>query len=208
VASPAVRQRLTVVTLGLVGQFLSIAAGVYLGMQADAWKEERAHREAERAALANFRTELAANHDRLLSYAPIYKAYADSMRISQQRGDAMPRTIREVFRRLGWRGLNPVAFQHTAWDLALATQALSYVPPPLAFRVARIYSAQEHMENLQRDVSAALFNPTALDDARVYSFLLTFSAYLEDSIIQSQLIGKLYAQTLPAIDSAVKALPR
>jgi hypothetical protein len=81
---------------------------------------------------------------------PIYKAYGDSMTVSQKRGDAMPRSSRETFDRLG---------------------------------------AQQQMEALQRDVGASLVNPAALDDARVYPFLLTFRGHVEDSLILSRQIS-------------------
>lgn len=197
------RSRLLTTVAGLFAQLFFIAAGVYLGTRADDWKQARDHRAAARDALESFRTEFATNRDRLAQFAPIYAGYADSMNVSQKRGDAAPKTIREVFERVGWHGLNPMTFDHTAWDLALATQSLSYVPRPLAFRIARVYGVQREMENLQRDVSGALFNPAALDDARVFPFLMTFRGYLEDSMLMSRQLTGAYGRIVPAIDSAL-----
>ena len=192
----------------LAAQLFFIAAGVYIGNRADEWRQAVEHRRAARDALENFRTELAANRDRLAGTARIYGAYADSMEASQRRGDPEPRSIREVFRRVDWHGLSPMRFEHTAWDLALATQALSYVPRPLAFRVARLYTAQRAMEDLQRDIGNGLFSNISLDDARVRPFLFTFGAYVEDSVIQSRTLAAGYARLLPALDSAIARLPR
>src|SRR5207248_11619288 len=36
-----------------------------------------------------------------------------------------------------FQGVRPVIYEHTAWDLALATQALSYLKPELAFDIDR-----------------------------------------------------------------------
>lgn len=191
----------------LVAQLFFIATGVYLGNQADDWKQAREHRQAARSALESFRAEMVTNRDRLARYAPIYSGYADSMRVSEGRGDAAPRSVREVFRRLGWKGLNPVTFDRTAWDLALATQSLNYVPRPLAFRIARVYTGQQQMHDFQRDVGSALFSPAALDDAHVFAFLLTFGAYVEDSMIMSRQMAAGYGRMIPAVDSALARLP-
>lgn len=192
----------------LVAQLFFIAAGVFLGNQADDWKQEREHRRAARAALENFRTELTTNRDRLRRYAPVYRAYGDSMEVSQKRGDPAPRSVQEVFRRVGWQGLNPMTFDRTAWDLALATQSLSYLPRPIAFRVARVYTAQQQMHDVQYGIAGALFSPTALDDARIQAWLLTFGAYVEDSNIQARSVAAAYDRMLPAVDSAIARLPK
>lgn len=192
----------------LVAQLFFIAAGVYLANQADDWKQAREHRQAARAALENFRTEFVANRDRVREVAPIYAAYADSMQRSEQRGDPPARSVREVFRRVGWHGLVPVTFNRTAWDLALATQSLSYLPPALAFRVARVYTAQQQMQDLQRSLSSALFTPASMDDARVFPWLLAFGGYVEDSTIQSKQMIAGYDRLIPALDSAIARLPK
>lgn len=41
------------------------------------------------------------------------------------------------------QGLKPVTFEHTAWDLAIATQSLADIEQPLAFEIARVYGAQQ-----------------------------------------------------------------
>lgn len=192
----------------LVVQLFFIAAGVYLGMQADEWRQAREHRAAARATLLDFRTELLANRERLRTVAPIYARYVDSIRVSRERGDAPPRTVREVFRRLGWQGLAPIRFQRTAWELALATQALDHVPRPVAFRVARLYDGQEQLSEFQREASAALFSPLAFDDARVVQWLMTFSAYATDS---QQMVGQIdrgMGRILVTLDSTIATLPR
>jgi hypothetical protein len=42
-----------------------------------------------------------------------------------------------------------VIFEHTAWDLALATQALSYLDPNLAFDISKVYTKQNAFEKLE-----------------------------------------------------------
>lgn len=206
--SRATELRLLERTGTLFAQLFFIAAGVYLGNRADSWKEERSHRQAARATLENFRTELRANRDAVREALPVHTAYLDSMSVSERRGDPPPKSVREVFRRVGWHGLNPVSFQHTAWDLALATQALSYVPAPLAFRIARVYTFQQRLDEFQRGAGMALFNPASLDDAHVFPFLFTLGAYLEDSRLQEPQLIAAYDRMIPRIDSALAASPK
>lgn len=192
----------------LLAQFFFIGSGVFLGIQADQWKEDREHRQAARATLVDFRTELLTNRERLARYRPIYQRYADTLQAAERRGDRPPRRMTEVFERLGWEGLNPVRFDRTAWELALATQSLNYVPRPLAFRVARLYDAQAMLVEFQREASAALFNPLAFDDARVMQWLLTFNAYVVDSRQISAQIDEGMGRILTALDSTIARLPR
>ena len=57
------------------------------------------------------------------------------------------------------KGVRPVIYEHTAWDLALATQALSYLKPDLAFDISKVYTQQNAFQTggKQRGVSLAGF---------------------------------------------------
>ena len=54
------------------------------------------------------------------------------------------------------RGVQPVTFEHTAMDLAIATQSLNYIDRGLAFDLSRIYSAQDDYAVLSRAVLQAM----------------------------------------------------
>ena len=192
----------------LVAQLFFIAGGVYLGNRAEAWKEARDHRQAARDAIENFRTELTENRDRLRRAAAVHRRYADSVAVVQRRGGPEPASVQEVLRLLGWQGLVPTSFGHTAWELAIATQSLAHVPRPLAFRLAHVYDAQRDLAELQADAGRALFSPQALGAASVTPWALTFIAYLEDATIQEPALLRGYDRILPALDSALAAMPR
>lgn len=204
----AAELRLLERTGALFAQLFFIAAGVYLGNQADDWKQERAHREAARVTLQNFRTELAANRDLLVRPRRVLAAYADSMTTSERRGDPAPKSVRDALERLGWQGTVPVTFNHTAWDLAMGTQSLSYLPPSLAFKIARVYNFQEHIHDSQRAASAALFNPAGMSDAQIYPWLLALGGYVGDMSYAMPDMARMYDDILPRLDSALARAPR
>lgn len=205
-ALPASRvPRLLAAAGGLVAQFVFIAAGVYLGMRADDYKEERAHRASARAALANFRSEMVANRAQVVQRLKYHDGLLDSMRVSQQRGDPAPRTVPEVLRRLGWRGLQPVTYGHVAWDLALATQSLALLPPDLAFSVAKVYTFQTRIEELQSIAMTQLFSPTALEETRWQPFLRALGSHLEDMHYSEPSMIAAYDALVPRLDSALAA---
>jgi len=53
--------------------------------------------------------------------------------------------------------MRPVIFEHTAWDLALATQALSYLDPDLAFDISKVYTQQNAFQKLEDSFLTAAF---------------------------------------------------
>ena len=206
--SRAADLRLLERTGALVAQLFFIAAGVYLGNRADAWKEERSHRGAARAALQNFRTELAANRDQVARKLPYHTALRDSLRAIQQRP---LRSAAEFGRRTGFQGLQTIRFRHTAYDLAIATQAFSYVDPALGFAIASVYDQQARLQAITDPFLASAFNPVAIDvalrdpETLVHSMQLQMedvATYSEPGLMQT------YAQILPRLDSALAAAKR
>src|SRR5205823_12309853 len=53
-----------------------------------------------------------------------------------------PPSEERLYKEVHFEGVRPVIFEHTAWDLALATQALSYLKPDLAFDISKVYPSR------------------------------------------------------------------
>jgi hypothetical protein len=192
----------------LLAQFFFIAAGVYLGMRADDWKEERTRLDAERASLENFRSEMLANRAAVATHLKYNESMRDSMALSQKRGDPPPRSVNDVLHRIGFHGLSSVSYAHVAWDMALATQSLAYLPPKLAFSVGKVYAFQSRMEELQSVALSQLFAPAALEDARWQQFARSLAGHLEDMHYSEPALIKAYDTLVPRIDSTLRTLPR
>ena len=204
----AAERRLLERTGALVAQLFFIAAGVYLGNRADAWKEERSHQEAARATLTNFRAEIDSNRTHLRTTHALHAELRDSLR-AVARLPAPVRTTDELIGHLRWRGLNPSAFRHAAWQVALANQSVTYLDPALAFAIADVYLEQDHLERygeitLQNVVGSggmAQENPRPLF-AALQAYTVDAATYSEPRILAA------YDRLLPRIDSAIARLAR
>jgi hypothetical protein len=58
--------------------------------------------------------------------------------------------------------MRPIAFEHTAWDLALSTQAMAHIAPDLAYDISRIYTHQASFQTYENSFIAAMLAPGAL----------------------------------------------
>lgn len=191
----------------LVAQLFFIAAGVYLGNQADQWKEERDHQQAARAGLVAMRAELRANRSQLAERLPYHRAIADSFVVLARR-PAPPRSYNEALRLLGWRGSRPIVYGRTAWTLAQTTQGAAYLPLDLTLRIARVYEQQENTRAFQERVWGPLFTPEALEPQRTRPWLEAFYSSIDDiRVIEAPLLEQ-YDRLLPGIDSALVRLPK
>jgi hypothetical protein len=201
--------RLAKAAAALAVQFFLIGVAVFLGLQADQWREDRDHRATVRATLLNFRTEVAQNRAEVLARLPYHRALADSMSSGLRRPTA---TIDEVMSRFRFdgkpfRGMSSVDFARTAWDLAIATDALSYMDPALAFAIADVYHQQQVFQNIQNSFLSNLFTPDYFREENGRSALIAVSAYMGDVSYQEPHMLELYDKLQPRLDSAL-GLPR
>ena len=114
----------------LLLELAMIVLGVFLGTTAEQWRSARAEHETARAALRDFRTEVAHNRDQLRAVRVYHAILADSIALFVRSPGA--HTLTAFLQHSGFHGTRSVDFEHTAYDLALATQALAHVDPPLA----------------------------------------------------------------------------
>ena len=196
----------------LVAQLFFIAAGVYLGNQADDWKQEREHRRAARATLENFRTEARRNRDEVARLVPYHAAMRDTLRVVLREGAERP--MDELTRRFRYganatfTGIGGVQFSTTAWELALATQALSYVDPKLAFRVAGAYNQQRTFAGIQTAFMQNVFAPAAYAPGGERPIARALGTYLGDASYQEAELVRQYDRLLPGLDSAIARMPK
>ena len=102
-----------------------------------------------------------------------------------------------------FHGIGPVFFEHTAWDLALATQSLAYVDPDLAFALSRAYTVQQGYAAQQAAiVQSTLYGRSWTQDFEGY--WRSIQAYCGDvSILDPQLL-QAYDRVLPQIDRVLR----
>lgn len=173
-----------------------IGVAVFLGMAADQWRTDRQHRAQAQDALARFRTEITANK------AAVADTRDYHLRIREEIGNyfsAAPDARKTVTMNVN-RGIAPANFEHTAWDLALATQALADIEPGLAFEIARLYGAQEVYNVLTTGLTNAMY--TRPPSENMDGLLRSMQVWLADIVRIDAALLTGYDRVLPMIDAA------
>jgi len=173
-----------------------IAVGVFLGLAGEQWRESVHRRELAENSLRRFRSEILSNRKAINSVKDYHVTTKKSV-------EAYLAADPKVRRRdqLQITGIQPAFLEHTAWDLALATQSLVYIDPQLAFSLSRIYDVQQEAAGLTSGLMQAMYllNPTQNFDA----FLGAVALYYGDIVLIEPRLLEMYDGTLPQIDRAL-----
>jgi hypothetical protein len=185
----------------LLIEVLLVTVGVFLALWANNWHENREHRAQARAALRNFLGEMDANRQatqRNRQYHETLERELDQF-LSSSEAATEDRFKKEVH----FEGVRPVIFEHTAWDLALATQALSYLKPELAFDISKVYTQQNAFQTLENTFLASAFTPASMstDNQKGLATLMRF--YLIDVNQLEPAILSRYDKVIPEIKRAL-----
>jgi len=182
-------------------EVLLIGTGVFLGLMGEQWRERAHHRELAESSLRRFREEIVANRKAVAAVKDYHTTTKKSLDAFFA-ADAKTRSAAPV-RILG---IQPASFEHTAWDLALMTQSLTFVDQSLAFGLSRIYTTQQGYEGLSRGILQAMYllppmseNPTP--------FFGALSVYYGDIVYYEPRLLELYDEILPQIDRALGESP-
>ena len=107
-----------------------------------------------------------------------------------------------------FEGLRPVIFEHTAWDLALATQALSYLKPDLAFDISKVYTQQNAIQKLEDSFLASAFTPATLSSESLKGLAPAMEIYLIEVNLQEPAMMSRYEQIIPEVKRALSGEAR
>ena len=187
--------------LNVILEVVLISIGVFLALWANNWHEEREHRALAHSTLRNFVDELRANQQAVRNerqYHDILARQLHEFRISNESP-----TEGQLQKSVQFKGVRPITFEHTAWDLALATQALSYLKPELAFDISKIYSAQSDVQTLQNSFLASAFTPSTFSSDNVKGLVAAMEFYLLDVNQKEPTILQLYDKVIPETDQAL-----
>jgi hypothetical protein len=183
--------------LNLLFEVVLIAVGVFLALWANNWREDREHRAQARAALRNFASEMEANRQAIQNNRAYHETFARELR--EFLASKEPASEDRLNKSVHFEGMRPVIFEHTAWDLALATQALSYLDPDLAFDISKVYTRQNAFQKLEDSFLAAAFTPASLSSDNVKGMATAMELYLIDVNQQEPTILQLYDKVIPEI---------
>lgn len=190
----------------LLLEVLLISVGVFLGLFGEQWRQTREHRETARQSLERLATELRANEAAVKAVSDYHAKERPLLQEYFAADTAARRT-----RALRFDSIRPARFQHSAWNLAIATQSLVYIDPALAGDLSKVYEIQDDYEAETNSLVQALFvpqNALALAGANREggasdAFLSAALIYFNDlSFREPQLIA-LYDDLRPRIDRAL-----
>ena len=177
-------------------EVLLISTGVFLGLMGEQWRTRSEHRDLAHEALRRFRTEIAANRKAILAV----QAYHVKTRDALDRYFAASPAGRTSMN-VQIRGIQSVFFGRTAWDLALATQALTYVDSDLAFELSDVYTLQEQYANQTRDMMQATYlQPPSIN---ADPFLAALKEYYGDIVLWEPALLQKYDALTPKLDRAL-----
>jgi hypothetical protein len=191
-AQPSLRKPLLRVAL----EVLLISLGVFLGLAGDQWRERAERRELAETSLRRFRSEIETNRT---AVAGVSDYHVDSLK--RLRAYLAVDRDRRNKADLRLQGLQPVAFERTAWDLALATDALTDIDSELAFALSRTYNAQESYEDLTSGVTQAMYLLPLRENFD--GFAAAAETYFADLVLMEPKLLQLYDELLLRIDRAL-----
>ena len=187
--------------LNLLFEVALIAVGVFFALWANNWHEDREHRAQAKAALRNFASEMEANRQATQRNRAYHEAFARELR--EFLASKEPASENRLDKSVHFEGMRPVIFEHTAWDLALATQALSYLDPDLAFDISKVYTGQNAFQKLEDSFLAAAFTPASLSSDNIKGMATAMELYLIDVNQQEPATLQLYDKVIPEVNSAL-----
>jgi hypothetical protein len=187
--------------LSLLFEVALIAIGVFLALWANNWHEDHEHRAQAKAALRNFAGEMEANRQATQRNRPYHETLARELD-QFLRSEELP-TEDRFHKQVHFEGVRPVIYEHTAWDLALATQGLSYLKPELAFDISKVYTEQNAFQTLENSFLASAFTPASMSSDNWKGLATVMVFYLIDVNQQEPVIVSRYEKVILEIKRAL-----
>jgi len=175
-----------------------IAVGVFLGVAGEQWRDARHQRELAHEALRRFRAEIVENRASVVAV----KDYHETLHKELETEFAKP-VQKRTGENIHLHGIRPARFDHSAWDLAVGTQALSHIDADLALALATIYNAQGSVDGLTQGVTQSMYITPPTDEKNASTFMGALMIYLGDMIIYEPRLLSMYDELLPKIDRAL-----
>lgn len=171
-----------------------ITLGVFLALLADGWRERADHRQLAEDTLRRFRAEFTANREAVAAVQGQHVASLEKIGAYFAADPAVRATMPYPF-----MATNPAFLEYSAWDLAIATQALAYVDADLAQGVAHVYTVQRQLDGATRDITLVMYSRAG--DADPVPLTRSLATYFGDcALIEPRLLA-LYDEILPRLDA-------
>jgi len=173
-----------------------ISVGVFLGLAGEQWREDRRHHELAESSLRRFRSEIVENR-KAVSDVRDYHATLLKQLQNYLSKDRKSRNSADV----SIQGLRFVTFDQTAWDMALTTQALTYVDRDLAFALSHAYNMQKVVNEFTRGMTQAMYLIPMQDNFD--AFAQAAEVYYGDAVFMEPKLLAEYDNLIAQIDRAL-----
>jgi hypothetical protein len=160
-------------------EVLLISMGVFLALMGEQWRENAHTRDLAEASLQRFRAEIVANRK---AVAAVKDYHVTTLKSLEAYLAADPKARQATSVEI--KGLQPVFFERTAWDLALATQSLANIDPQVAFALSRIYGTQQTYTELTRAIMQAMYLRPITESFEALSYYFSDITRWERSLLQ------------------------
>ena len=140
---------------GLLVETLAVLVGVLLALGIDSWRKERDDAKTVQVAMEAIGDELETNAAAARRHATRVTQAASAMAARNRQDDAG----RACTAYAGWGGAEVPMFTQTAYEVAVATQALAKMPFTQANVIGRAYGAQRHVQMMHDKATDILLDP-------------------------------------------------
>ena len=169
-----------------------ISVGVFLALMGEQWRERAHTRELADSSLRGFRSEILTNRKAVEAVREYHVTLLKSL-TAYLASDTKARRTDSV----QIRGLQPVFFEHTAWDLALATQSLIHIDQQVAFGLSRVYGLQRTYAEQTRGIMQAIYLRPLTENFEGLTY------YYGDIVLWEPELLRMYDELVPHIDRAL-----
>jgi len=181
----------------LLLEVVLIGIAVFLGLLADEWRDGQQHNEMAKRALVDFREEILANKGMVERVVKYHVEMRDRLEeFIKANGPKDAAAFRTMVR---FDGTKPVIYERSAWELAVANQALTYIKPDIAFRLSKLYTRQRYIESFQTSFMQGLLSPQAFSQRDLVPLSIALNTYFTD-------ISMFEPGIITAYDEAARAL--
>jgi len=171
-----------------------IVFSILLALGIESWREHRKHEELATMALANIRTEIAANRDSLRKVLPEHRATEKYL------ADLLDRLARGEHIRPSTT-YRPANLLTAAWETAGSTQALAYMDFKKVELLSRLYSGNRWVHRMEESWLALSANPAFQSDENRTRYVEALHQTMRDLVAIEEELAAGCDQVLLKVDA-------
>jgi hypothetical protein len=171
---------------------ISILLALWVGQLVDDAKERR----LALKALVNFRQELQANQDFMEQALPLHLDYIRKLKAIQP----PIQSWNDIDRQIRFTGLGPSSAYSTAWETAVATNALVQIDYDTVKTLSRVYLRQRYVESVRQKFLDVFYAPTTYRSDNAVGLVQSMHIMFLDLARVEENVIKDYKSALKVID--------